>query len=221
VGAQVDLTRYVERHCFSFDDALDAAVSNDAVYRSTVQPLVATIFKAGKATCFAYGQTGARAPPARPPFARPPRRCWRVSARARPALRCGRAARPPGRALPEPSRELMQSCRQRRVAVLRHALRRYGRSLPDAGAHGRGGACAGSGKTYTMQPLPLRAAADMLALLEDRQFADLALWVSCFEIYGGKLYDLLNGCARGAAPAAAGARASAPPPPPPKRPAST
>lgn len=59
-GAQVDLTRYVERHCFSFDDALDAAVSNDAVYRSTVQPLVATIFKAGKATCFAYGQTGER-----------------------------------------------------------------------------------------------------------------------------------------------------------------
>ena len=56
---QVDLTRYVERHMFSFDDALDAAVSNDAVYRSTVQPLVATIFKAGKATCFAYGQTGA------------------------------------------------------------------------------------------------------------------------------------------------------------------
>ena len=55
----MDLTRYVERHCFSFDDALDATVSNDAVYRSTVQPLVATIFKAGKATCFAYGQTGA------------------------------------------------------------------------------------------------------------------------------------------------------------------
>lgn len=51
----------------------------------------------------------------------------------------------------------------------------------------------GSGKTYTMQPLPLRAAADMLALLEDAQFADMALWVSCFEIYGGKLYDLLNG----------------------------
>ena len=59
-ATQVDLTRYVERHIFSFDDALDAAVSNDAVYRSTVQPLVATIFKAGKATCFAYGQTGAQ-----------------------------------------------------------------------------------------------------------------------------------------------------------------
>ena len=46
-----------------------------------------------------------------------------------------------------------------------------------------------------MQPLPLRAAADMFALLADPQFADLSLWVSCFEIYGGKLYDLLNGYA--------------------------
>ena len=55
---------------------------------------------------------------------------------------------------------------------------------------------AGSGKTFTMQPLPLRAAADMFSLLADPQFADMALWVSCFEIYGGKLYDLLNGCAR-------------------------
>lgn len=50
----------------------------------------------------------------------------------------------------------------------------------------------GSGKTFTMQPLPMRAARDMFALLEDPQFADLSLFVSCFEIYGGKLYDLLN-----------------------------
>ena len=42
-----------------------------------------------------------------------------------------------------------------------------------------------------MQPLPMRAA--RFVLLEDPQFADLALFVSCFEIYGGKLYDLLNG----------------------------
>ncbi len=26
-----------------------------------------------------------------------------------------------------------------------------------------------------------------------RESQGLALWVSCFEIYGGKLYDLLNG----------------------------
>lgn len=50
----------------------------------------------------------------------------------------------------------------------------------------------GSGKTYTMQPLPIRAAAEILSMLAQPQFADLNLFVSCFEIYGGKLYDLLN-----------------------------
>ena len=45
---KVDLTKYVEHHAFAFDDVLDGNVSNDAVYRSTVQPLVATIFRAGK-----------------------------------------------------------------------------------------------------------------------------------------------------------------------------
>lgn len=43
-----------------------------------------------------------------------------------------------------------------------------------------------------MQPLPIRAAADMLMLLAQPAFAQVSLWVSCFEIYGGKLYDLLN-----------------------------
>ena len=55
---KVDLTKFTERHTFAFDDALAEGVSNDEVYRSTVQPLVATTFKGGKSTCFAYGQTG-------------------------------------------------------------------------------------------------------------------------------------------------------------------
>ena len=41
----------------------------------------------------------------------------------------------------------------------------------------------GSGKTYTMQPLPIRAAADMLMLLAQPAFAQVSLWVSFFEIY--------------------------------------
>ena len=45
---KVDLTKYVEHHAFAFDDVLDEEVSNDAVYCSTVQPLVATIFRNGK-----------------------------------------------------------------------------------------------------------------------------------------------------------------------------
>ena len=63
----------------------------------------------------------------------------------------------------------------------------------------------GSGKTYTMNPLPIRAAGEILGELErrrrtsERATADgssLRLHVSFFEIYGGKVYDLLNGRAR-------------------------
>lgn len=104
---KVDLTRYIEKHQFNFDEALDEGVSNDMVYRKTVKPLVHTLFKAGKATCFAYGQTG-------------------------------------------------------------------------------------SGKTYTMSPLPIRAAGDILQYLTLSQHQDVTLWVSCFEIYGNKVFDLLN-----------------------------
>lgn len=37
---RVDLSKYVEKHEFRFDDALDEDVSNDTVFRSTVEPLV-------------------------------------------------------------------------------------------------------------------------------------------------------------------------------------
>jgi len=51
----------------------------------------------------------------------------------------------------------------------------------------------GSGKTYTMSPLPIRAAADLLQYLAQPQWGDVSLYVSCFEIYGNKVFDLLNG----------------------------
>ena len=57
----------------------------------------------------------------------------------------------------------------------------------------------GSGKTYTMQPLPGRAARDVLDALKRPSTAGhddrsrLQLWVSAFEIYGGRVFDLLNG----------------------------
>lgn len=50
----------------------------------------------------------------------------------------------------------------------------------------------GSGKTYTMSPLPIRTAADMFSVLARPDYQHLGLFVSCFEIYGGKLFDLLN-----------------------------
>ena len=43
-----------------------------------------------------------------------------------------------------------------------------------------------------VQPLPVRAAVDVLTALAQPKYHALQLWVSCFEIYGGKVYDLLN-----------------------------
>lgn len=106
---KVDLTAYVEKHEFCFDAVLDERVTNDEVYRVTVEPIIPTIFQRTKATCFAYGQTG-------------------------------------------------------------------------------------SGKTFTMQPLPLRAAEDLVRLLHQPVYRNqrFKLWLSYFEIYGGKLFDLLS-----------------------------
>ena len=55
---KVDLSKVVESHEFIFDDAFDANDSNEAIYNRTVRSLVASIFVGGKASCFAYGQTG-------------------------------------------------------------------------------------------------------------------------------------------------------------------
>ncbi|KAJ7962996.1 Kinesin-like protein [Quillaja saponaria] len=105
---KVDLTEYLEKHEFVFDAVLDEEVSNDEVYRETVEPIVPIIFQRTKATCFAYGQTG-------------------------------------------------------------------------------------SGKTYTMKPLPLKASRDILRLMHHTYRSHgFQLFVSFFEIYGGKLFDLLN-----------------------------
>ncbi|GAB2266653.1 Kinesin-like protein KIN-13A [Dionaea muscipula] len=105
---KVDLTAYVERHEFCFDAVLDEHVTNDEVYRVTIEPIVPSIFQRTKATCFAYGQTG-------------------------------------------------------------------------------------SGKTFTMKPLPLRAADDLVRWLHQPVYRSqrFKLWLSYFEIYGGKLFDLL------------------------------
>lgn len=105
---KVDLTEYVEKHEFVFDAVLNEEVSNDEVYRETVEPIVPIIFQRTKATCFAYGQTG-------------------------------------------------------------------------------------SGKTFTMKPLPLKASRDILRLMHHTYRSQgFQLFVSFFEIYGGKLFDLLN-----------------------------
>lgn len=56
---KVDLTKYVETHPFAFDRVFGHTMSNVAVYEQTARPLVDALFKGGRGTCFAYGQTGA------------------------------------------------------------------------------------------------------------------------------------------------------------------
>ncbi|KAI3434487.1 hypothetical protein D9Q98_002563 [Chlorella vulgaris] len=107
----VDLTPYIDRHSFRFDDVFDEHVDNDQLYERAIQPLVGTAFRGGKGTVFAYGQTG-------------------------------------------------------------------------------------SGKTFTMSPLPLRTAADIFNIMAQPSHGGLSLHVSCYEIYGGKVFDLLNGRAK-------------------------
>ncbi|XP_065835132.1 kinesin-like protein KIF2A [Oscarella lobularis] len=55
---KVDLTKYLENQQFRFDYSFDEHSTNSLVYKYAAQPLVATIFDRGMATCFAYGQTG-------------------------------------------------------------------------------------------------------------------------------------------------------------------
>ncbi|KAG8011986.1 Ubiquitin-associated protein 2 [Nibea albiflora] len=55
----VDLTQYILQHRFYFDQVFGEESSNEDVYRKTAYPLVQHMLNGGKATCFAYGQTGA------------------------------------------------------------------------------------------------------------------------------------------------------------------
>lgn len=108
---KVDMTKYTEIHSFLFDRVFHEGEDNSIVYHDAARPLVAHLFTGGKATCFAYGQTGA-------------------------------------------------------------------------------------GKTFTMMEpssgIYVLAAQDIFNELTRPEYAGLSAYVSFFEIYGGKLHDLLN-----------------------------
>ena len=55
---KLDLSKYIEMQPFRFDDAFEANETNEAIYQRTVRHLLPTVFQGGKASCFAYGQTG-------------------------------------------------------------------------------------------------------------------------------------------------------------------
>ena len=53
-----DLTPYIERHNFTYDEVMNETTGNREVYTRCALPLIDTVFSYGNATCFAYGQTG-------------------------------------------------------------------------------------------------------------------------------------------------------------------
>ena len=113
---KVDLTKFMDHHHFTFDNAFDETADNPRIYAECVRPIVQSAFHGARVTCFAYGQTG-------------------------------------------------------------------------------------SGKTYTMNGDPQRnvagmytlAAQDIFALRQDVRYRHLQVSMSFYEIYCGKLFDLLNG----------------------------
>jgi hypothetical protein len=76
--------------------------------------------------------------------------------------------------------------------LVRYVLERHGKAT--CFAYGQ----TGSGKTHTMMGNPdqpglyFLAADEIFRLKRERGYDDMTVWVSFFEIYGGKLYDLLN-----------------------------
>eukprot|EP00042_Codosiga_hollandica_P058039 m.870658 g.870658 ORF g.870658 m.870658 type:complete len:817 (-) comp59755_c0_seq14:123-2573(-) len=55
----VQMSKYVQDHDFRFDEVFHEDCVNQDVYHRAVKPLVAHVTHGGRATCFAYGQTGA------------------------------------------------------------------------------------------------------------------------------------------------------------------
>jgi kinesin family protein 2/24 len=52
---KLDLTKYVEKHSFEFDNSFSENVDNLEIYNIVVRPLIYFSIDGGKASCFAYG----------------------------------------------------------------------------------------------------------------------------------------------------------------------
>ena len=55
---KVDMSKYIEKFKFHFDEVFDENHDNLHIYKRILQPLVKSIFNKSKVTVFAYGQTG-------------------------------------------------------------------------------------------------------------------------------------------------------------------
>ncbi|TXG61380.1 hypothetical protein EZV62_012743 [Acer yangbiense] len=214
---KVDLTEYVEKHGFVFDAVLNENVSNEEVYSETVEPIVPLIFHRTKATCFAYGQTGKlfgnvleeqtrglankvfsssnleSTKQNFPKFDGSDPKLW--------IQKCDRAflLHP----VPQDQKVLVASSQFEKKAEIWYQLiyarrvgvtwKEFSEAVLDRFLNEKQEEVGGSGKTYTMQPLPLKASHDILSLMHHtHRNQGFQLFVSFFEIYGGKVFDLLN-----------------------------
>lgn len=52
---KLDMTKYTEQHAFTFDRSFDEFMTNEEIYRDSVQSLIDFALDGGKVSCFAYG----------------------------------------------------------------------------------------------------------------------------------------------------------------------
>lgn len=52
---KLDLSKYVEKHNFEFDNAFSESVSNIEIYQKVIRPILYFAIEGGKSSCFAYG----------------------------------------------------------------------------------------------------------------------------------------------------------------------
>ena len=111
----------------------------------------------------------------------------RESARTGQALSCGAGAQVLGEGAS--NEEVYQRCGS---PLVRYVFEKQGKA--SCFAYGQ----TGSGKTHTMMGNPQQpglyflAADEIFTIKEQQGHADMTVWVAFFEIYSGKLYDLLN-----------------------------
>ena len=55
---RLDLSKAIDTHSFGFDNVYDETASNKTIYDGAVRGLVEGMFRGGRVTLFAYGQTG-------------------------------------------------------------------------------------------------------------------------------------------------------------------
>lgn len=58
IRQKLDLSKYTEKHHYSFDYVFDEKATNKEIYSTILRPLIASTFNQTKVACFAYGQTG-------------------------------------------------------------------------------------------------------------------------------------------------------------------